>query len=225
MSKRSKKEQGAAEDFARGLFYGGKLADLCRFAQEALEHHPQSFELWKIFGAALGALGRTKEARRAFLAALDLVPNDPTAIANYITSCFHDGDAKSGVAAIELYFDELPNEVQSIVLNSLAESIQNGLVSESQLPPVILSLFESDSEILSDLEFDPNAGADRGYYELSKQDVRKVIASFEEIRTACAAAAKTVKKGKLSVREAEDAYNFIEDRLVEIAVVLDGALD
>ena len=190
-----------------------------------LDSFPKSIELWKIFGAALGGLGRSKEARRAFLAALELVPNDPTAIANYITSCFHDGDVKSAIAAIELYFDELPNETQSVVLNSLAESIHSGIVSEKQLPPVILSLFENEKEVLSELEVDPGAGPSGGNYHLNKQEIKEIVDSMSSIQKACEEAKKVVKKGKLSVKEAEDIYGFVEDKLVEIAVILDGALE
>lgn len=226
MRKKSQnKEQKDAENRARQLFHAGKLADVCRFSQAALDLYPKSIELWKIFGAALGGLGRSKEARRAFLVALELVPNDPTAIANYITSCFHDADVKSAIAAIELYFDELPNETQSVVLNSLAESIHSGMVSEKQLPPVILSLFENENEVLSDLEVDPVAGPEGGQYEFNKQEIREIVASITAIQRVCEKAKRAVKQGKLSVKEAEDIYVFVEDKLVEIAVILDGALE
>lgn len=207
------------------MFQEGKLSELSSFAQAALDRYPKSLDLWKVFGAALGGAGRTKEARRAFLAALELAPNDPIAIANYITSCFHDGDGKSATDAIELYFDELPNEVQTIVLNSLGEAIQAGLVSEAALPPVILSLFENEKEILGDLEFDPGAGSNGGKYDLNKKEIKEVMQCLDNITQACAQAKKAIKKSKLTVVDAETIYNLVEDSLVEMAVILDGALD
>lgn len=225
MSRKLMKEQKDAETHARQLFHSGKFPDVCKFSQAALELFPKSVELWKVFGAALGGLGRSKEARRAFLAALEIAPSDPTAIANYITSCFHDGDVKSAISAIELYFDELPNEMQSVVLNSLSESIQSGIVSEKQLPPVILSLFENESEVLSTLEMDPEAGAHGGKYSLNKQEIKEIVSAFDAIQEVCEKTKKIVRKDGFTVKEAEETYSFVEDKLVEIAVILDGALD
>ncbi len=225
MRRKPPKEQAEAESEVRDLFLAGKLTQTCRLAQAALDAFPKSVEIWKIFGAALGSLGRPKEARRAFLAALELAPNDPTSIANYVTSCFHDGDAKNAIAAIELYFDELPNETQSVVLGSLAESIQAGIVNEADLPPVILSLFDSENEVLGDLEIDPLAGESQGVYKLSKQDNKEISNSLESIQGACTRLNDSIKKGELSVKDADDVYSFIEEKLVEIAIILDGAID
>lgn len=213
--------QQDAEQLARELFQDGRLDEVVHLCQSALDLYPKAFELWKIFGAALGGLNRTKEARRAFLAALKIVPSDGTAVANYITSCFHDGDVESACEAIELYFDELASESQSIVLATLGESIQSGLVEESQLPPVILGLFAEGSDVLNELNPQPESDEE---YILEDDERDTILKAIDEINETLGSARKEVETGRFMVSDAEAAFAYVEEKLVEIAVILDSAV-
>lgn len=210
-----------AEQFARELFEDGRLEDVVRVCQSALDLYPKAFELWKIFGAALGGLNQTKEARRAFLAALKIVPGDGTAVANYITSCFHDGDVESACEAIELYFDELASESQSFVLSTLGECIQSGLVEESQLPPVILGLFAEGNDVLNELNIQSESNEE---YILEDSERDTILKAIDEITSTLSAARGEVEKGHFMVSEAESAFAYVEEKLVEIAIILDSAV-
>ncbi len=211
-----------AENFARELFQDGHLEEVVHLCKSTLEVYPKAFELWKIFGAALGGLSRAKEARRAFLAALEIVPSDGTAVANYITSCFHDDDVSSACEAIELYFDELDSESQSIVLATLGESIQSGFVEESQLPPVILDLFTENSDILNELYIHPREIDEEYIFEDDKRDT--ILKAIDEITEALGSAREGVEQNQFTLRDAESAFAYVEEKFVEITIILDSAV-
>ena len=201
-----------ALNLAKELFNKGKFEELCKFSQDALEVFPRAKEIWKIFGAALGNLGRSSEARRAFLAALKIDSSDGFAVANYITSCFHSGDVRSAATAIEIYYDELPDEIQSMILQSISESIQSRIVKKEDLPPVIQELMNaSDEEEQDNLE--------RAYI-LTKKEKTRFQRKFEKMHKSISKGEKLLSQKKFTGLQMDRILEELEKSMIEIVQLL-----
>ena len=111
--------------------------DLIVHCVKHLELYPGNASLWRLLGVAYGSTGNESGARKSFLSALRLDPNDGLTLANYITSCFHAGDVDSAREGIEQFFDSLRLDEQRIVLESLLAAIRCGWVQMRDLPDVI----------------------------------------------------------------------------------------
>lgn len=114
--------------------------DLIAHCTRHLELYPKNASLWRLLGVAYGSIENESGARKSFLSALRLDPNDGLTLANYITSCFHAGDVDSAREGIEQFFDSLQLDEQRIVLESLLEAIRCGWVQKEDLPSVIRRL-------------------------------------------------------------------------------------
>ncbi len=123
-----------ALDRALDLYRKGRLEELVAFAGSWLESHPEETEIWKLYGAALGALGHEREARRAFLCALELDPRDGSTAVHYITSCLADGDAKSANEAVTVYFNEMTHDLRATLVDRYRDAMRQGAVREEDVP-------------------------------------------------------------------------------------------
>lgn len=133
-----------ALDHAMALFQGQKWKELVDFAGQRLEAHTGENEIWKLYGIALASLGHEREARRAFLCALELDPKDAATAANYITTCLTSGDIKSAIDAAEVYLPVLTHELQIQVAQHFMHAAEHGALRESEIPEKLRTLLKKE---------------------------------------------------------------------------------
>lgn len=119
------------------LYGEQRWGELVEFAGTWLEAHPEEGEIWKLYGAALASLGHDREARRAFLCALELDPKDGLSAVQYIVSCLSAGDVKSANGAVDIYFTQLTHAMKSSLVDTYREAIGRGVMRADEAPEVI----------------------------------------------------------------------------------------
>ncbi len=128
-----------AIEIGENLLRAGKLSDVVTHCTRYLEIYNVP-EFWRLLGVAHGSLGDPTSARFSFLSALNLDSSDAVSLGNYVTACFDVGDKKSALEAIERFFEDISDDGKQIILDALLEAIKSGLVTNHDLPPLILKL-------------------------------------------------------------------------------------
>jgi hypothetical protein len=114
----------------------------CRAGLETEKNKCDS-RLWNLLGIGFAATGKTLKAKESFLqsincSAIDQI--DSITFANFVTASFDLGDAKSGLLAIEKFFDVLDYDGKRIVLDSLLEAVRTKLILREDLSARLLTL-------------------------------------------------------------------------------------
>lgn len=114
----------------------------CR-AGLATDKNKSNSKLWSLLGIGLAATGKTLKAKESFLQSINCSPIDQIdsiTFANFVTASFELGDSKSGLLAIEKFFDDLNYDGKRIILDSLLEAVRTKLISREDLSERLLTL-------------------------------------------------------------------------------------
>jgi hypothetical protein len=114
----------------------------CR-AGLATDKNKSDSKLWSLLGIGLAATGKTLKAKESFLQSINCSPIDQIdsiTFANFVTASFELGDSKSGLSAIEKFFDVLNYDGKRIILDSLLEAVRTKLISREDLSERLLAL-------------------------------------------------------------------------------------